>query len=95
LVQSACAYYPFVGEDGMALPEAAALARAVRPRWTVPLHLHCAGKWLDRADGVRVRKDNAEQVGAALQRWTMSLQADGLSVKVLEPGETWEVEAAE
>jgi L-ascorbate metabolism protein UlaG (beta-lactamase superfamily) len=95
LVQSACAYYPFVGEDGMALPEAAALARAVRPRWTVPVHLHRTGKWLDRADGLRVRKGNAAQVDAALQRWTTSLQADGLSVKVLEPGETWEVEAAE
>jgi L-ascorbate metabolism protein UlaG (beta-lactamase superfamily) len=36
LVQAACAHYPFFGDDGMSLPEAAALARALRPRWTVP-----------------------------------------------------------
>ena len=91
LIQAACAHYPILGDDGMSLPEAAALARAVRPRWTVPLHLHCAGKWLDRAAGLRIERDNAEQVDAAVQRWAASLEAEGLGVAVLAPGQAWDV----
>lgn len=90
LVQAACAHYPFFGNDGMSLPDVAALARALRPRWTVPLHLHCAGKWLDRAAGIRVEMDNADQVQAALSALANSLQAEGLGVQLLEPGEPWE-----
>lgn len=91
LIQAACAHYPILGDDGMSLPEAAALARAVRPRRTVPLHLHCAGKWLDRAARLRIERDNAEQVDAAVQRWAASLEADGLGVTVLAPGQTWDI----
>lgn len=91
LVQAACAHYPLIGDDGMSLPDVAALAREVRPRWTVPVHLHCAGKWLDRAAGLRVTMDNAAQVATALSEWASSLQAEGLGVKVLAPGETWEI----
>ncbi len=91
LVQAACAHYLLIGDDGMSLPEVAALAREVRPRWTVPVHLHCAGKWLDRAAGLRVTMDNAAQVATALAEWASSLQAEGLGVKILNPGETWEV----
>lgn len=92
LVQAACAHYPFLGDDGMSLAEAAALARAVRPRWTVPLHLHCAGKWLDRAAGVRVKMDNPDQVQTTLVAWAAALQAEGLGVRLLEPGQPWEME---
>jgi L-ascorbate metabolism protein UlaG (beta-lactamase superfamily) len=90
LIQAACAHYPLLGDDGMSLPEAAALAHAVQPRWMVPLHLHCAGKWLDRAAGLRVEAGNAAQVDAALERWAASLGAEGLGVKLLAPGETWD-----
>jgi hypothetical protein len=86
LVQAACAHYPFFGNDGMSLPEAAALARALRPRWTVPLHLHCAGKWLDREAGIRIEMGNADRVQAALSAWADSLRAEGLGVQILEPG---------
>ncbi|MGB4255567.1 MAG: MBL fold metallo-hydrolase, partial [Rectinema sp.] len=37
LVQAACAHYPLLGDDGMSLPEAAALVRAIRPSLTVPV----------------------------------------------------------
>lgn len=86
LVQAACAHYPFFGDDGMSLAEAAALARALRPRWTVPLHLHCAGKWLDREAGIRIEMGNADRVQAALSAWADSLRAEGLGVQILEPG---------
>jgi len=90
LVQAACAHYPFFGDDGMSLAEAAALARALRPRWTVPLHLHCAGKWLDRAAGFRIEMGNADRVQAALSAWADSLRAEGLGVQILEPGRSTE-----
>lgn len=90
LVQAACAHYPLFGDDGMSLPAVAALARALRPRWTVPLHLHCAGKWLDRAAGIRVEMDNADQVQAALSAWADALRAEGLGVQLLEPGRPWD-----
>lgn len=89
LLQAACAHYPILGDDGMSLGDAASLARSARPRWTVPLHLHCAGKWLDREAGQRIEMDNSEQINAAVQRWQDSLTADGLGVKVLAPGEHW------
>lgn len=89
LVQAACAHYPFFGDDGMSLPDVAALARAIRPRWTLPLHLHCAGKWLDRAAGMRIEMDNADQVQAALAAWADSLRAEGLGVQLLVPGQPW------
>lgn len=92
LVQAACAHYPLFGDDGMSLPTAAALARTLRPRWTIPLHLHCAGKWLDRAAGVRVEMDNAGQVQATLADWAAELQAEGLGVQLLEPGRPWNPE---
>ena len=44
LLQAACAHYPILGDDRMSLREAASLARSARPRWTVPLHLHCAAQ---------------------------------------------------
>ncbi len=91
LVQAACAHYPRMGDDGMSLPDVAALAREVRPRWTVPIHLHCAGKWLDRAAGLRVTMDNAAQVATALSEWAASLQTEGLGMKILNPGEVWEL----
>lgn len=87
LVQAACAHYPLLGDDGMSLPEAAALVRAIRPRWTVPLHLHCAGKWLDRARGIRIRRDNQIEVSAALKAWRAELESEGLGICILGPGE--------
>ncbi len=90
LVQAACAHYPLLGDDGMSLPEVAALARAIRPRWTVPLHLHCAGKWLDRRAGIRIEMANADRVQATLTEWAAALQAEGLGVRLLEPGQPWE-----
>ena len=87
LVQAACAHYPLLGDDGMSLPEAAALVRAIRPRWTVPLHLHCAGKWLDRARGIRIRRDNQIEVSAALKAWKAELESEGLGICILGPGE--------
>jgi L-ascorbate metabolism protein UlaG (beta-lactamase superfamily) len=93
LLQAACAHYPGLGDDGMSLGEAASLARAARPRWTVPLHLHCAGKWLDRETGQRIEMDNTARVDAAVRRWRDSLEADGLGVKLLRPGETWDAGA--
>lgn len=87
LGQAACAHYPFFGDDGMSLPEAAALARALRPRWTVPLHLHCAGKWLDRRAGIRIEMGNADRVQAALANWAAALRSEGLDVQILEPGQ--------
>ena len=89
LVQAACTHHPLFGDNGMSLPEAAELARSVRPRWTVPLHLHCSGKWLDRPAGLRIRKDNAAQVDDALRRWAAQLEDEGLGVKLLDAGETW------
>ncbi len=91
LVQAACAHYPLLGDDGMSLAEAADLARTVRPGWTVPLHLHCAGKWLDRGAGVRIKKDNVAGVREALREWANRLTGEGLRVKLLEAGETWTV----
>ena len=93
LLQAACAHYPILGDDGMSLGEAASLARSVRPLWTVPLHLHCAGKWLDREAGQRIEMDNTEQIDTAVRRWKNSLEGDGLGVKVLRPGETWDAGA--
>lgn len=98
LVQAACAHYPLLGDDGMSLPEAATFAQAVRPAWTVPLHLHCAGKWLDRAAGQRIEMDNSPDVDALLRSWAEGLRAEGphgqgLGVKLLETGEVWNLEA--
>lgn len=92
LVQAACAHYLILGDDGMSLSEAAALLRAVRPRWFVPLHLHCSGKWLDRRRGLRIRSDNATAVRAALGEWLGRLADEGLYGKLLEPGELVDVE---
>ncbi len=91
LLQSACAQYWLLGADGMSLPEAAALARALRPRWTVPLHLGCAGRWLDRGKGLRVEKDNGADVRASLRRWATSLQDEHMTVRLLSPGDVWDV----
>ncbi len=87
LVQAACAHYPLLGDDGMSLPEAAALVRAIRPRWTVPVHLHCAGKWLDRSRGIRIRRDNQIEVSAALKAWRAELEGEGLGICILGHGE--------
>ncbi len=87
LVQAACAHYPLLGDDGMSLPEAAALVRAIRPRWTVPVHLHCAGKWLNRSRGIRIRRDNQIEVSAALKAWKAELESEGLGICILGPGE--------
>ncbi|OQB94981.1 MAG: metal-dependent hydrolase [Spirochaetes bacterium ADurb.Bin110] len=87
LVQAACAHYPLLGDDGMSLPEAAALVRAIRPRWTVPVHLHCAGKWLNRSRGIRIRRDNQIEVSAALKAWRAELESEGLGICILGPGE--------
>jgi len=95
LVQAACAHYPLIGSDGMSLDEAAALCRAIRPRWLIPLHLHCAGKWLDRARRLRVQNDNAAQVEAAVREWFATLADWGVSGKLLEPGECWNVDRCE
>lgn len=95
LLQAACAHYPFFGDDGMALAEAASFVRALRPRWFVPLHLHCSGKWLDRQAGLRLGADNDSQVRAALTRWLAGLAAEGLRGRLLDPGEYWDVEAEE
>ncbi|MGC8944772.1 MAG: MBL fold metallo-hydrolase [Anaerolineae bacterium] len=90
LIQAACAHYPLFGDDGMSLAEAAALARALRPRWTVPLHLHCTGKWLDRGAGIRIEMGNADRVQAALAGWAAALRLEGLGVQILEPGQPTE-----
>lgn len=87
LVQAACAHYPLLGDDGMSLPEAAALVRAIRPRWTVPVHLHCAGKWLNRSRGIRIRRDNQIEVSAALKAWRAELEGEGLGICILGHGE--------
>ena len=87
LVQAACAHYPFLGNDGMSLPEAAALVKAIHPRLTVPVHLHCAGKWLDRSSGIRIRRDNQIEVSAALKAWRAELESEGLGICILGPGE--------
>ncbi len=91
LVQAACAHYPLLGWDGMSLAEVTEFARLVRPRWIVPLHLHCAGKWLDRTTGLRIRADNTAEVYTALEQWMNSLETEDLAVKVLSPGESWMV----
>lgn len=70
--------------------EAAAFARAVCPRWIVPLHLHCTGKWLDRAAGLRIEVDNIGEVEVAAQGWAASLAEEGLGAKMLAPGGTWQ-----
>jgi L-ascorbate metabolism protein UlaG (beta-lactamase superfamily) len=91
LVMAACAYYPLLGAKGMSLPDAADLARSLRPRWTVPLHLQASGKWLDRQAGVRLQRDNAGEVDNVLEHWASGLEEEGLSVKLLEPGESWTI----
>lgn len=92
LVQGACAHYPLLGDDGMSLPQVAILARRMRPRWIVPVHLHCAGKWLDRGAGIRIEMGNADRVQATLAEWTAALRAEGLGVQLLEPGQPWEID---
>ena len=91
LVQAACAHYPLFGWDGMSLAEVTEFARMTRPHWTVPLHLHCGGKWLDRMRGLRIRADNVTEVKLALEQWVTSLRAEDLEVKLLTPGESWMV----
>lgn len=96
LVQAACAHYPLLGDDGMSLPQVLSLVRAVRPAWVVPLHLDCAGKWLDRARGRRIAAggpEAVEAVVATLREWSSSLGAGGTGVRLLGVGETWEVPA--
>jgi len=95
LVQAACAHYPLIGSDGMSLAEAGALCRTIQPRWVLPLHLHCAGKWLDRPRRLRVKKDNAGEVRAAVREWFAALSADGVNGRLLEPGECWSVDSSE
>ena len=87
LVQAACAHYPLLGDDGMSLPEAAALVKAIHPRLTVPVHLHCAGKWLDRSSGIRIWEGNRAQVQTALKTWASELESEGLGICILGPGE--------
>ena len=87
LVQAACAHYPLLGDDGMSLPEAAALVKAIHPRLTVPVHLHCAGKWLDRSSGIRIWEGNRAQVQTALKTWASELESEELGVCILGPGE--------
>jgi L-ascorbate metabolism protein UlaG (beta-lactamase superfamily) len=87
LVQAACAHYPLLGDDGMSLPEAAALVKAIHPRLTVPVHLHCAGKWLDRSSGIRIWEGNRAQVQTALKTWASELESEELGICILGPGE--------
>ncbi|HOW12487.1 MAG TPA: MBL fold metallo-hydrolase [Rectinema sp.] len=87
LVQAACAHYPLLGDDGMSLPEAAALVKAIHPRLTVPVHLHCAGKWLDRSSGIRIWEGNRAQVQTALKTWASELESEGLGICILGHGE--------
>ena len=91
LVQAACAHYPLLGDDGMSLAEAAALAATVRPSWIVPLHLHCAGKWLDRSAGQRIQMGNGAEVDEIVRQWVEGLRTQGLGAKVLESGEVWDL----
>jgi L-ascorbate metabolism protein UlaG (beta-lactamase superfamily) len=71
---------------------ASRLERRLAPL-TVPLHLHCAGKWLDRDAGLSIEMDNAPQVDAGLQRWAGALESQGLGVKLLVSGEPWDLGA--
>jgi len=90
LVQAACARYPFAGKDGMDLTDIMLFAEKVRPSWTIPLHLDCIGKWLDPGRGIRIRKENKEEVSEALRDWTGVMKSKSLGAKILEPGKPWQ-----
>lgn len=95
LVQAACAYYPLFGKDGMDLRDATHFARLAAPKFTVPLHLDCAGKWLDRKGRVQITRDSASQVNETLKKWEMLMSSKSLGAKVLIAGETWHPERVE
>jgi L-ascorbate metabolism protein UlaG (beta-lactamase superfamily) len=48
-LQVAASTYPFVGRDGMDLPEAASFVREMKPKVVVPMHYQVKGKVLEPA----------------------------------------------
>lgn len=48
---------------------------------------------VDRAAGLRIDMNSGRQVESAVQRWAAGLDAEGLRVKMLGRGESWDVEA--
>ena len=90
LAQGACARYPFVGKDGMDLPDLMHFAELVSPGWTVPLHLDCIGKWLDYSGRVRISKDNPVQVNDALIKWKNMMSSKLHGAMLLVHGKEWE-----
>lgn len=89
LAQAACAHYPFAGSDGMDLTDLTRFAQQVRPSWTIPLHLDCIGKWLDHGRGIRIMKDNQDEVSGTLKDWTVEMASKSLGAKILESGKPW------
>jgi len=88
-LQAACAHYPILGDDGMSLAQAAEFARTIRPHWTIPIHLHCIGKWLDRSKRIRIGRGNSASIDQTIKEWALSLESEGLGVHVLEQGIAW------
>jgi L-ascorbate metabolism protein UlaG (beta-lactamase superfamily) len=95
LVQAACAYYPLFGKDGMDLRDVTHFAQIAAPKFTVPLHLDCSGKWLDLKDRVKITGDKPSQVNEALRKWEFLMNSMSLGAKVLIAGETWDPDRIE
>ncbi len=90
LIQAACAYYPIFGKDGMDLRDATRFAQTVAPKFTVPLHMDCSGKWLDLKGKVKITGDTSLLVNETLRKWELLMESASLGAKVLIAGETWD-----
>jgi L-ascorbate metabolism protein UlaG (beta-lactamase superfamily) len=95
LVQAACAYYQLFGKDGMDLRDATHFAQITAPKFTVPLHLDCSGKWLDLKKKVQITRDKTSQVNETLKKWELLMNSKSLGAKVLIAGEKWDPDRVE
>jgi len=91
LVQAACAHYFVIGNDGMSLSEVTNLGNDIKPSWIFLIHLHCAGKWLDRNHGIRIKKNNQMEVIKTLEHWKIEMENAGLNVLIPSLGEEWQL----
>jgi L-ascorbate metabolism protein UlaG (beta-lactamase superfamily) len=91
LLQTSCAFYSWWnGADGMDLNYAEELARAIRPKYFIPIHFDCVGKYLDISGKVRVNEHNLN-VEDCLEHLRERLFKHGITCVILYSGNSVEL----
>ncbi|RJP16619.1 MAG: MBL fold metallo-hydrolase [Candidatus Abyssobacteria bacterium SURF_5] len=88
ILQVSCAFYPWLnGADGMDVNYAEELAKAIRPKYVIPMHFDCAGKYVDLIAGKRVTEYDLE-LENSLERFRRRLLSHGIGCGILYSGQT-------